>query len=111
MPGRAAEGDVSADAASWSSAGTAFARGSRVILLNMPSDYANFFLVHVVLAAGPRPLRRCADLIRYGLAAGSESATGAPAKISAAMRVVSIAAGTPQYIATSSSTSCTCALV
>ena len=31
-------------------------------------------------------------------------------KISAAMRLVSIAAGTPQYIATSSSTSCTCAL-
>ena len=27
------------------------------------------------------------------------------------MRVVSIAAGTPQYIATSSSTSCTCALL
>ena len=32
-------------------------------------------------------------------------------KISAAIRLVSIAAGTPQYIATSNSTSCTCSLV
>ena len=34
-----------------------------------------------------------------------------PPKISEAMRLVSIAAGTPQYIATRSSTSCTCCFV
>src|SRR3954454_3994662 len=46
---------------------------------------------------------------RYGFAA--EADAGAFPKISAAMRVVSIAAGTPQYIATSNSTSCTCSLL
>src|SRR4029079_18013504 len=43
----------------------------------------------------------------YGFAAGS----AASPKNSAAIRTGSIAAGTPQYIATSSSTSCTCAAV
>src|SRR5882724_6325500 len=46
---------------------------------------------------------------RYALAAGSEAGTSP--KISAAIRLVSIAAGTPQYIATNNSTSCTCSLV
>src|ERR1700730_15016475 len=46
---------------------------------------------------------------RYALAAGSEA--GFPPKISAAIRLVSIPAGTPQYIATSNSTSCTCSFV
>src|SRR5260370_25767365 len=48
---------------------------------------------------------------RYGFAAGAEAGSGASPKISAAMRLVSIAAGTPQYIATSNRTSCTCPLV
>src|SRR5258706_14397705 len=48
---------------------------------------------------------------RYGFAAGSGAGSGASPKISAAMRLVSIAAGTPQYIATSNRTSCTCSLV
>src|SRR5882757_9540835 len=47
-------------------------------------------------------------MFRYGFAAGPGAG---PPKISAAIRLVSIAAGTPQYIATSNRTSCICSRV
>src|SRR5258708_36578590 len=62
-------------------------------------------------APGPHHILTAGMPLRYGFAGGLEAGACVLPKISAAIRVVLLAAGKPQYNTTNSITSFTCSLV